>query len=156
MRSLLVALLFSLMFPLGAAAQDFGPLDGTWEGTLSWASGPGLAPYEGDRRQKWSWRIRISGRDAQVFFVSGGNAEESKPGEYQVVRLRTNAVVVSVDSGKDDDGTWVETSSFTLTQKDRNTVIAVWTRQVNNNNVPLSNEHSKFTVVAVGELKRAR
>ena len=48
----------------------------------------------------------------------------------------------------------METWAFAVTQKDKNTLITNFMRQVNNINLPLSVGHSKFSAAATGELSR--
>ena len=67
---------------------------------------------------------------------------------------RTNAVVVAIDSGNDNDGMWVQTYNFSVTLKDQNTLITNWYNVVNNTGIPLSSATSKFTGAAAGELTR--
>jgi hypothetical protein len=55
---------------------------------------------------------------------------------------------------RDNEGTWVETWVFAVTQKDRETLIAGFLRLVNNNDLPLSVDHSKFSGAETGELQR--
>ncbi len=132
---------------LDRAAVNLGLLDGTWEGELQ-------AP-EKDGSTKPTWqRIVINGSDAKVFIRSEGDEREIKPAAFQVHRHLANAVILAIDSALDDDGLWIETWSFTVTLKDRNTLIANFSRVVNNANLPLSVAHSKFSSTATGELRR--
>ena len=68
----------------------------------------------------------------------------------------TNAVILSIDAGKDDDGTWVETWLVTVTAKDSDTLIARWTRVVNNTALAPDAPSSKFVVAGGGELVRVQ
>ncbi len=135
------------------AADDLGTLDGTWEGSLAVIGAPGFkAPGP-----PYVIRIVIAGTAAHVFgrYRSGDPYQEVKPGAFHVSRLGPNGVVVAMDSGNDNEGTWVETWNFTVTLKQRDTLIAVFCRTVNNLNLPLSVDHSKFTETQAGELNRA-
>ena len=135
--------------PAQADALDFGPIIGTWEGTLDPVNGPGLAAS--DKRLP----IRMIVRDdlAQVF--TGENFEiEAKPGKFKVERTATNMIVFEIDKGEDNDGVWVETWAFVITQKDRNTLITNFYRVVNNTEMPVNAGGSKFSIAKVGELKR--
>jgi hypothetical protein len=149
------AVCFSIFSICYSHAQNIGAVDGTWEGRLSWAAAPGLS--EGPASNLgFSFRVVIRNTAVQVFTLKGAAAEEVKPGSFRLVRLGTNALVVAIDSGKDDDGTWVETWAFALTVKDNNTLSSIWLRQVNNNNLPPGVEDSKFSVVQAGEFKRVK
>jgi hypothetical protein len=76
----------------------------------------------------------------------------------QVVAIRRNGwsrlSECAIDSGKDNDGVWVETWAFVITQKDRNTLITNLYRVVNNTDLPLNIDYSKFSSAKAGELKR--
>ena len=94
-----------------------------------------------------------------MFRFKGEQAEEiiwdaTKDWQFQVQRKLTNAVVSAINSGRDDDGLWVETWVFALTQKDRNTLISNWFWVMNNNNLPLTTDYGKFSLAARGELHR--
>lgn len=138
-------------------APDIGTIDGTWEGELSYLTGPGLGQRRPDAPPSvLKIRIVIDKNDVHVFNFLNGTTEEAKLGSLRLTRLLTNAVVASIDSGNDKDGTWVETWTFVLTLKDKGTLNAIWTRQVNNINLPLDVSYSKFARAASGELKRVK
>jgi hypothetical protein len=80
--------------------------------------------------------------------------DEVKPGRFKVDRLATNFIVYAIDSGNDKDGMWVETWAFVITQKDGNTLITNLFRVVNNTDVPLDKDNSRFSSAKTGELKR--
>lgn len=147
--ALAIASGLSVLAPRRAEALDFGPTIGTWEGSLDPINGPGLAAS--DKRLP----IRMIVRDdaAQVF--TGENFEiEAKPGKFKVERIATNMIVFEIDKGEDNDGVWVETWAFVITQKDQNTLITNFYRVVNNTEMPLNAGDSKFSIAKVGELKR--
>jgi hypothetical protein len=151
----LAALLFCVLVAIGASAQDFGSLDGTWQGQMKWLD-TGSKQRHGD---PFTQRIIIQGQGARVFRFKGEQADEikwdtAKEWQFQVQRKGTNAVLSAINSGRDDDGVFVETWVFALTQKDRNTVISSLLWVMNNNNLPLSVDYSKFSLAATGELRR--
>jgi len=132
-----------------AAAEDFSSLDGTWEGDLK------SIDLTGEGKATTSWRrIIIQDGQARVFYKRDEKINEVKPGKFRVERQLINAVIVAIDSGNDNEGTSVETWAFAVTQKDKNTLITNFMRQVNNINLPLSVGHSKFSAAATGELSR--
>jgi hypothetical protein len=151
LRLLLVA--FAIVFAaLPARAADLGTLDGTWEGNLVAGSVPSsLGPG-----RPYTVRIVIDRGNARVFAhdVSGGPFQEIKPGVFRVARLGPNGVVVAMEQGQDNEGTWVETWTFVVTLKTRDTLIANFYRVVNNVDLPLSVDHSKFSEAQAGELTR--
>ena len=134
-----------------ARAADFGSLNGTWEGALAGINGAGVSTAPADFGQM---RIVIRDGIAQVFLKHNNDLEEVKPGDFQVVHYLTNAVVMSIDTGHDQDGQWVESWVFTVTQKDANTLLVQFCRQVNNLDMPANAKGSKFTIAAAGELRR--
>lgn len=125
-----------------------GSLDGIWEGELTYPGKDGKTTT-----QAWR-RIVISDTNAKVFIQRDGKIEEIKANAFHVQRYLTNAVILSIDSAIDNEGLWIETWSFAVTLKDPKTLITEFTRVVNNANLPLSVEHSKFTSTASGELRR--
>jgi hypothetical protein len=147
--ALTIAWGLSILMPRQAEAQDFGPVNGTWEGGLDPVGGPGL--FASDK----PLLIRMIVRDDGVQVFTGENFnDEVKPGRFKVERVATNMIVFAIDSGKDNDGVWVETWAFVITQKDRNTLITNLYRVVNNTDLPLNIDYSKFSSAKAGELKR--
>lgn len=146
-----VAMIFAM---LPARAEDLGTLDGTWEGNLAVVTVPtSLGPG-----RPYTVRIVIAGGNARVFAhdTIGGPFQEVKPGVFKVARVGPNGVIVAIEKGHDDEGTWVETWTFAVTLKQRNTLIANFYRIVNNVDLPLTVDHSKFSEAQAGELVRAK
>jgi hypothetical protein len=126
---------------------------GTWEGELQYQKGVGL--YNPD----WPpdvWRLIVNDNEARVFYKrdAAEDFKESKPGKYKMETYMTNVLIFAFGSGGDDDGVWVETQSFVLTQKDPDTLGAVLAGAVNNTNLPLDRETSKFLYVGTGDFYR--
>ncbi|OJU08700.1 MAG: hypothetical protein BGN85_10930 [Alphaproteobacteria bacterium 64-11] len=140
-----------LLVTAPARAQDLETLNGTWQGSLRPLSDSSLA----SRNSPIVVRLLISNDTVQVFQPGqDGSFIEIKPGTYRIIRLKTNAVILSIDSGKDREGTWVQSHTYSVTLKDANTLITNLYWVVNNNDLPPSQDFSKFTVAAVGELVR--
>jgi hypothetical protein len=150
-----LAALLCILVPIGVSAEDFGSLDGTWQGQMKW-----LDMGDGRRHgEAFTQRIVIQVPGARVFRFKGEQAEEikwdaTKEWQFQIQRKLTNAVVFAMNSGRDDDGQYVETWVFALTQKDRNTLITNLLWVMNNNDLPITVDHSKFSLAAKGELRR--
>jgi hypothetical protein len=146
-----VAIVFAV---LPAQAADLGTLDGTWEGTLAVVPVPNSPGPE----HTYTIRIVIGGMKASVFTqsVSDGPFREVKPGVFRVARLGPNGVVLAMEQGQDNEGTWVETWAYVVTLKSRDTLIANFYRVVNNVDLPLSVDHSKFSEAQAGELSRTK
>jgi hypothetical protein len=155
LRFALGALFFCALIPIAVSAQDFGPLDGTWQGQMKWLDTSNTRRH-GDA---FTQKIIIQGQGARVFRFNGEQADEitwdsTKEWPFQVQRKGTNAVIFAMNSGRDDDGLFVETWVLAVTQKDRNTLISNLLWVMNNNNLPLTVDYSKFSLSAMGELRR--
>lgn len=149
MVAVAIAFGLSLLTTRQVGAKDFGPLNGTWEGSLVPIGGPGLAASD----KPLPIRMIVREDRAQVF--TGENfTVEAKPGKFRVAQTATNMVVFEIDSGEDSDGVWVETWAFVVTQKDRDTLITNFCRVVNNTEKPPNARDNKFSMVKTGELKR--
>ena len=148
----ILAILFAFVLTaLPAAAQSLASLNGTWEGSLRVTGSQGDVDV-----QPYKVRIVIAGAAARVFVESGSQFQEVKPGVFRVGGLGPSAIIVALDSGGDNEGTWYETWDFAVTLKDSNTLMTNLSRIVNNADLPLSSTHSKFSVAAMGELLRTK
>ncbi len=130
--------------------------DGKWTGLVKCLYDPGLWP-EDYCDVNFTFNIHGSSISVeQTIFSKNGKETKSavKPGGFKFYRLATNAIAFSMDSGKDEDGTWVETWSFVMTLLDANHMIVHWTRVVNNIDMPIREKGSKFSSVGMGELVR--
>lgn len=96
----------------------------------------------------------IVGDDRAQEFTGENFELEAKPGKFKVERTATNMIIFETDSGEDNDGIWVETWAFVMTQKDRDTLITNFYRVVNNTEMPVNARDSKFSIAKTGELKR--
>ena len=132
-------------------SAGFGGLDGSWEGELTFLQG---ATLHQTQAKTGRYRITIQGTSVRVYFILSDDVRESKSGKFHMEYLMTNAVIFATDSGKDNEGTWVETWVFSLTEKDKDTLLVNFSRMVNNIDLPLTSDHSKVALEATGELKR--
>lgn len=148
--SLIVTHVCLLAMFVGPACADSG-LDGVWEGSLTAAR---VDVPTGDKSKPFSLRIEISGESARVWYKSDSKWVDVAR-SFRVQRLRSNAVVTSIDSGRDEEGIWVETWSIALAQKRDDVALAVYSRLVNNENLPMTSDHKAFSAVATGELARS-
>lgn len=116
----------------------YGGFDGRWEGQMSHIS---LPAFDNPKAQDYAdagIAFTINGRSVKVYFKSppNGSWSELKPGGFQILVHKTNAIIFSITSSEDindstGSGGWVETWSFTLTHKDENGLYVVATRAVN-------------------------
>ena len=136
-----------------SAAQDLGPIAGAWEGALDYIHGPGLLQR---KYPPQTWRIALDNNTAHMFIIRDGKLQEVHPGKFKVERLRTNVIVYGVTSGRDSDGEWIESSSFILLQTGPDTLGVTSAGAVNNANLPLDRDISKFFSVQTGVFHRVK
>lgn len=137
--------------PLRAASYDW-----QWSGTLKCLYDPGIWP-EDECDTDLTFEINGSSLSVQTITKSKSGKETSSainPGKFQFVHLATNAIAISLESGRDEDDTWVETWSFAMTLTDPDHMTVHWTRIVNNIDLPKNERGSKFSIVGMGELVR--
>ena len=142
---------FALLVAVASAkGQDLTDLHGTWEGSLVFLQGEGLSVRGADQMHV---RIMIADSESHVFIQrKDGSLKEVKPGVFQTTVLKSNAIISAINSGDDNDGTWVETWSFAVTKSSSTKLLVIFTRLVNNLNLPMISDHGKFAHVASGEL----
>jgi hypothetical protein len=116
--------------------------DGSWGGAI---------PITGPSPEQLELRLSIDGERAQVWVVHEGSWVEVKPGTFQVRRQLSNAIISSIDSGEDGDGTWVESWVLVTTPVASDKLLVAWTRVVNN--IDVEEESSKFVVQATGTIQ---
>jgi hypothetical protein len=134
-----------------SVGQDAGSLDGTWEGKLEVVDSGAPKDSDSDQRIKAAYakspfKITIHGQRASVYF----GETEVKPGLFRAEVYMTNAVVFASSDGSDQDGRWVETWNFSLTRKNPETLIAYFSRVVNNLDLAEAKDGSKFGLLAAG------
>ena len=110
-----------------------------------------------ESKHESAWR-KITIKNQQVYVFSGSEKEpkEIKPGQFQIKRHLTNAVIFAINSGNDNEGRWVETWVLAITQKNQSTLIANFVRVVNNLDLPPGNDHGQFSLAYAGEMQRKR
>jgi hypothetical protein len=133
------------------AAQDLGSIDGVWEGTLDWVHAPGLQTRENPAQV---WRIVLQGNTAKMFIVRDGKLEEVYPGTWKVERLETNVLIHAIASGGSRGDRWINSMSFNLLKRDRDTLGVVRSGAVNNAGTPLTSDISKYFAVQTGNFHR--
>jgi hypothetical protein len=134
-------------------AQQSDSIDGTWQGTLDYVHGAGLLARV---HPPQIWRLTIQGASVRAFLISDGKAREIKSGKYKIERYMTNAVIYVIDTGKDSDGTWIETETFLLLQKTPDTLGVTFAGAINNTSLPLDRDISKAFNVMTGDFSRTK
>lgn len=138
--------------PSPGAAQAY-KYEGTWEGSLTRAAVP-------QGTQDWKWednfevRLTFNRREVSVHVKRDGQWREIKAGQFKAITLDTNAVIVAIATGKDEDGVWVETWSFETTVIDATHLRVMWQRQVKNKDMAASSPDAVWGIFAHGELTR--
>lgn len=142
--------------PTEAAKLRAASYDGKWAGTIKCVYDPGLWPEE---ECDFGLTFEIKGNLLSVGYVTKDKTGKETTstiglGKFQFVRLSTNAVAIMLNTGNDEDGTWVETWSFAMTLSDPDHMTVHWTRIVNNIDMSKSEKGSKFSSAGMGELVR--
>jgi hypothetical protein len=141
-----LVLLFTSCANQSVGAEVSGPrLDGAWSGAIA---------IEDDPSNLLQVRITIAEDAPQVEVLYDGKFVTALQNPFQISRHQGNAVLYATHSGTDDDGTWVESWAFLVTPRTSNELIVVWSRLVNNVDMPVDKESSKFTVTGSGVLRR--
>jgi hypothetical protein len=128
-------------------SADFGGLDGSWEGELTFLQ---EATLHQTKAKTGRYRITIQGTSVRVYFILSDDVREIKSGKFHMEDLMTNAVIFATDSGKDNEGTWVETWVFSLTEKDKDTLLGNFSRMVNNIDLPLTSAIARLRLRLLG------
>lgn len=149
-RAFVLSLMLIVLGACATVAPKIGKsdsrLDGWWDGTIKKTDeGP-----DNDLQL----RLAINGDQIRVWVVHSGQWIEAKPGSFRISRYMSNAVIYAMDSGEDDDGTWVESWGLLVTLRSPDELLITWSRLVNNIDAPLDHEFSKFSVQASGVLSR--
>ena len=133
-----------------ATDGDCNGLRGTWEGALP------IDARSDDSvvHDEVILRLALTGDQPKVYLKERGTWMEVKPGAFAVRCLGPSAVVHAIDSGRDSDGTWVESWVLAVTVRDPKDLLARWIRMVNNVDLPLTNRSSKFGYQGAGILRR--
>jgi hypothetical protein len=148
--------------PAGARDEDYlGGFDGRWEGPLKSIAPQAYDPVHGINLTD-DMALALSVKDEGVSVYTGnskGDWREVKGGRFQILTLKTNAAITAVDSSNEapDKPGWVETWNFSVTHKDQDHLLVVFTRMVNNYTKPDEDHGSapgRFIVLGFGELHR--
>jgi hypothetical protein len=143
-----------VLFSWPSAGRDASSFEGTWEGKLEvadtgWTKGSDLERTKA-AYGKALFKIIIHEQNVRVYL----GEPEVNPNLFHAEIYLTNAVVFASTAGDDQDGKWVETWAFTLTQKNSETLIVCFSRAVNNLDMADEKTESKFGLLAAGEFHR--
>jgi hypothetical protein len=139
--------------PEQAGVQTASVFEGTWEGTFTQVPVPGLREK---RYPPQTWRLVVRGNTASMFIRGNdGKFPEVKRGVFKIAQHLTNALVYSIDSGRDRDGLWIETESWLLIQKAPDTLGVLFAGAVKNPGTS-DPEILNFFTVRTGEFSRVQ
>jgi len=129
-------------------------IDGNWGGTLTFKD----SPFNDSPSGEVGFRLAIENSELKVFVQNTISKvwTEAMPGQFRIASQGSNAVVQAAHSGKDGDGTWVETWVFVLTCQSKDKLRVEWVRLVNNVDLPSSNPDKTFSYGAAGILTRSK
>jgi len=152
---LIVILITLILIPAATLASkgEFFDFDGIWEGHLKGFQAPLL------RKQKahaFKTRLWIKDDAVQVFYQKDQKWHEVKAGAFRIFKHKSNALIYAISSGSDEDGAWVETWSFSVTKKDKNSLLVFWYSIINNNDAPLEEDHARVATGASGVLHKIK
>ena len=136
-----------------ANAQDFGIINGTWEGKLKFVYNSNMLRDTVSLKSEYNGPIRIVINNETVKVFNGIDNIEVKPGSFHIVRHMTNILIYAINDANEDGG-WVDSWVFIMTQQDINTLIVDFCRMINNRKVPLTEKISKLSYFRTGLLKK--
>ena len=119
---------------------------GLWNGTL-------IDPSDAQNRVQL--RLDLDQKVPHVWSVERQQWVEAKPGKFQISRHSGSAVIYAMDSGRDEDGAWVETWVLNTALRSRGELLIEWTRVVSNVDLPASSKSRIFSQHATGTLTRS-
>ncbi|HEY0300964.1 MAG TPA: hypothetical protein VGC36_06515 [Rhizomicrobium sp.] len=135
-------------------ARAAGPLDGRWQGVVTFDKEAFLAetstPAAGT-----TFRIEIDDSIVRVFVLKNGGLVETKPGLFHIAAAATNAVIYANEATPEANG-WVESRVFVVTPKDDDTLIVQYVRVVNNRGLPGSDPQARFATRGAGAFGRVK
>jgi hypothetical protein len=133
--------------PVGAPLVTTQDLYGEWEGNLVM-----LNAKLPDIPKGFRLRLHIDEDGLAVEVYDKDQWRQAKPGHFVGSMLGPSAVYYALDSGDDEDGTWVESWTFSLTVSESGTLQVEWSRVVNN--VDIARPSGKFHYSGAGTLHR--
>jgi hypothetical protein len=98
----------------------------------------------------------VLGNNVRVYHRVDGEFLEQKPGAFRITRLGPSAIVAAIDSSPRapvGEG-WIESWTFSLTQKAEHRLSVLFARQVNNSHLPRDAHLSSFSSVLTGEMQK--
>jgi hypothetical protein len=146
-----------LQAPQGRSPSDpMFQFAGTWQGKIEFFDAPRFAPSA--KGTSMDIRFVIDMPSVRVFARPVSNRaaawSEVKPGFFGAQAWGPQAVISSLTSGKDSDGLWVESISFTLVHDSPMTLVVYYVRAVNNLDLPVANPDAHFAWGGSGQFQR--
>ena len=137
-----------------AQTEGVGDLDGVWEGSLSYemsSSGP--------TEQTRYVRLTVKNEKVDAYETRSSDGtrwfdQEAGLKRFRFTREEATISGVSLKTGRDNDGLWVEHQSMVLSKKNADTMNVYLLRVVNNVDLPRDHKDSLWSYLLVGELRR--
>lgn len=156
-RPALIPVLAALVLATGSAqSKDVAVTDmtGEWEGPVSYALRQPGQPLG------TAFMLRLKITDKPVGYATqleGESVWHPQPGILKRFKFQSRVATIAgsfLESGRDQDGLWVEFQSLVLTVKNADTLSLYQLRVVNNTELPRNDGDSTWAVLYVGELHR--
>lgn len=162
-RSVLLGALLLAIPSLAFAQEDLflGGFDGRWEGTLTPIQAEQYDKNHGVTVPANQYAFFVLGKKVRVYYKNTESEwQESKPGLFQIVTHKTNAIIFMSNSSQDvmdksGSGGWVESQSFTITHKDKKRLLVAMSQVVNNYLQPaekIESPKGRWYVIRTGEM----
>lgn len=134
--------------------QDFGVLEGTWEGAFETRS---PTPEGHTVSSQVAIRLVLEDGVARIFAGQGGLWKEVEPGRFTVEFLGTNALIYLVHAGKiptPEGSRWFEIYLLAVAAKTDDSLLGRWVRVVNHLDTAPNDPNRTFTVDGEVTLKK--
>ena len=130
--------------------------DGTWQGRIEFFDAPRFESAADGEAMEVRFVIHLPSMSVFTRPVSDKPAawSEVKKGFFGGQVWGSQAVFSSVTSGKDNDGLWIESISFTLVHDSPMTLVVYYVRAVNNLDLPVAHRDAHFAWGGSGQLQR--
>lgn len=129
-----------------------GILIGQWEGSLTRRNPvSATSKYSPPDPSDLSFRLVIDDQSVRIYIKESDDWIEAMPGKFRAIATVTNATIIGTHTSATPG--WIENWAMLVTAEDNDTLIAEWSRVVNNLD-PGPRGLPAFSMAAVGKLRR--
>ena len=123
-------------------------LNGEWSGAIIFSESAG------ERAQVV--QLAIDGSKVTFMEKDGKNGiwKEFMPGLFKISYRTSDAIIQASNSGRDEDGTWVESWVLIVPKNSKKDLQIQWVRFVNNLDLPNTDKRKTFSYNGIGSLKK--